>query len=80
MHQKPVRDSCLVLVTKNSHSMQEILFKIFWKSIIKKPQKSYFFFQSQSLLMDKIVKNKRSLELVTSRSSYYKISSKKSLH
>ena len=35
-----------------------------------------FFFQTQSLLMDKVIKNKRDLELVTSHSSGYKLSSK----
>ena len=36
----------------------------------------YFFFQTQSLLIGKVIKNKRSLELVTSFSSSYKTSSK----
>ena len=39
-----------------------------------------FFFQTQSLLMDKVIKNKRGLELVTSHSSGYKTSSKKFLY
>ena len=44
--------------------------------IIKKPSKIqlYFFFRTQSLLMGKVIKNKRGLELVTSRSSGYEIS------
>ena len=39
--------------------------KIFWKRIIKQSLKSllYFCFQTLSLLMDKIIKNKRGLEL-----------------
>ena len=36
-----------------------------------------FFFQTQSLLVDKVFKNKRDMELVTSRSSGYKRSSQK---
>ena len=42
-------------------------YKIFWKRIIKNPLKSqlYFFFLTQSLLMDKVIKNKRGLELVS---------------
>ena len=55
--------------------------KKFWKMIIKKPWKSqlYFFFRTESLFMDKVIKNKRALELVTSRSSGYEISSEKFL-
>ena len=43
----------------------------------QKPLKklTYFFFWTQSLLMDKVIKNKRGLEPVTSHSSDYKISS-----
>ena len=48
--------------------MQEILLKI---------GLSLFFFRIQYLLMDKIVKNKKAMELVTSRSSGYKASSEK---
>ena len=56
--------------------------KKFWNMIVKKPLKSwlYFFFRTQSLLMDKVIKNKRGLELVTSRSSGYKTSSEKFLY
>ena len=60
--------------------------KFFLKYILKgdyqKPLKSklYFFFPTQSLLMDKFLKNKRDLELVTSLSSGYKTSSKKFLY
>ena len=50
--------------------MQEILLKIDerGKGVIKKPLKSqlYLFLQNQSLLMEKVIKNKRDLELVTS--------------
>ena len=54
-------------------------FQKFWKMIIKEPLKSqlYFFIRTQSLLMDKSIKNKRDLELVISRSSGYETSSEK---
>ena len=39
-----------------------------------------FFFQTQSLLMDKVIKNKRGLELVTSPSSGDETSSEKFLY
>ena len=45
------------------------------KTIIK-----YFFFQTQPLLTEKIIKNKRSLVLVTGCSSGYKTSSEKFLY
>ena len=38
-----------------------------------------FFFQTQSLLMDNVIKNKRGLELVTSVSSGHKTSLEKFL-
>ena len=46
--------------------------------IIKKPWKSqlYFFLHTQSLLIGRIIKNKRGLELVTSHFSGYETSSK----
>ena len=45
--------------------------------IIKKPiLKVYFFFQTECFLMDKFIKNKRSLELVTSLSSGHETISK----
>ena len=59
MHLKLVPDPFL-----NSFKM-----KVFWKKIIKKT----FFFLAQSHLMDKIITNKRGLELVTSHSSSLKI-------
>ena len=56
--------------------------KFFWKwNVLKEnPQKALkkltlLFFQTQFLLMDKILKKKRGLELVTSRSSGYETSS-----
>ena len=56
--------------------------KIFWKGIIKNFLKSllYFFFWTQSLLMETVIKNKRGLELVTSLSSGYETSSKTFLY
>ena len=47
------------------------------KGDYQKPLKklTYFFFWTQSLLMVKVIKNKRGLELVTCHSSDYKISS-----
>ena len=66
---------------RNGYSkLSLIAIEIFWKRIIKKPPKSllYFFFRTESLLMDKVIKNKRAMELVTSRYSGYKTSSKNS--
>ena len=48
------------------------------KSLLK--IKLYFFFPNQSLLIDKVIKNKKGLELVTSPSSGYKVSSKKFIY
>ena len=39
-----------------------------------------FSFPTQSILMDKVAKNKKGLKLVTSPSLSYKISSKKFIH
>ena len=63
--------------------MQEIILK---QDILKEDyQKAlkrelYFFFRSQSLSIDKIIKNQRGLELVTSDHSGYKTSSGKFLY
>ena len=60
--------------------MQEILLKVryFERGLSKTFKKvNYFFFPAQSLLMDKVIKNKRGPELVTSPSSGYKTSSRK---
>ena len=64
------------------HARNIFKIKILWKRIFKKPWNSwlYFFFSTQSLLMPKAIKNKRSLELVTSRSSDYKTSSEKFIY
>ena len=61
--------------------MQEILFKIrYYDRGVSKCLKKLtsFFFQTQSLLMDRVIKNKRGLELVTSHSSGYETSSQNS--
>ena len=60
--------------------MQAILLKIRYferelSKSLKNALKLYFFFGTQSLLMDKIMKNKRGLKLQTSRYSGYKTSS-----
>ena len=62
--------------------MQENLFKIryFERGLSKTFKKALFFFRTQSLLMDKVIKNKRSLELVTSPSSGHETSSEKFLY
>ena len=80
VHQKLVPDLFLNLVNNPKqplYARNSFKNKIFWKRIIKKPQKGHniiFFFRTQFLLNDKIVKNKRDLKLVTSCSSGYKIS------
>ena len=57
--------------------MQEILLKIkyFERGLSKTPKKVnfIFFFRTQSLLINKVIKNKRRLGLATSRSSGYKV-------
>ena len=67
MYQKLVPDHFWISVkTQNNHCIQEIILKI-----------RYFergLFQIQSLLMDKIIKDKRGLELMSSYSSSYKTS------
>ena len=61
--------------------MQEILLKIrYFEGGLSKSLKkvNYFFFPTQSLLMDRIIKDKRGLELVISRSSGYEVVQKNS--
>ena len=64
------------------HARNSFKNRIFGKGIIKNLLKSqlYFFFRTQSLLMDKVTENKRGLELVTTRSSGHKTSSEKFLY
>ena len=58
------------IICKKLFYFERGLSKTFLKS------KLYLFFSTQSLLMDKVIKNKRDLELVTSLSSGSKTSSK----
>ena len=55
---------------------------LFMKEDFQKVLKSelYFFFRTQSLLMDKIIKNKRGVELMPSRTSGYEKRSAKLLY
>ena len=55
---------------------------LFMKEDYQKALKSelYFFFRTQSLLMDKIIKNKRGVELMPSRTSGYEKRSAKLLY
>ena len=84
MHQKLAPDPFLFLPNNSKQTLHAG--KLFWKSeiwkmIIKKPLKSqlYIFFQIQCLLMSKVIKNKKGLELVTSHFSGYKKRSEKFL-
>ena len=66
---------------QNSHCMQEILLKdILKKDYQKSLKKLYFFFQTQSLLKEKIITDRKGLELVTNCSLGYKTSSEKFLY
>ena len=70
-------DLLLILVnnpTQPLHAINSFKSKILWKRTIKNPLKSqlYFFFWNQSLLIDKVIKNKRGMELALSFSSCYK--------
>ena len=85
MHQKLAPDPFLILLNNLKqplHARNSFKNEVFWKRTIKKPLKSllYLFFLIQSLLMDKVIKNKRGLELGTSRSSGHKTSSEKLLY
>ena len=64
--------------------MQEIILKVkyFETGLSKNLKKGnfIFFFWTQSLSIDKIIKNKRGLKLVTSRYSGYKTSLEKFLY
>ena len=82
MHQKLAPDPFSILLHNPKqplHASNSFKNKVFWKRIIKKPQKCqlYFFFQTQFDLMDKVIK-KRGLELFTSRSSGHKTNSENS--
>ena len=83
MQKKIVPDCVLILMNnpkQSLHARNSFENEIFWKRIIKKSLKSYLylFFWTQSLLMDKIIQNKRDLELATRCSSSYEASSEMS--
>ena len=73
--QKLVPVLFLILLTKSSHCLQEILKKRLSKSL-----KKVILLSNPVPLMGKIVKNKKSLELETCRSSGYKTSAEKFLY
>ena len=80
--EKLVLDIFIILVNNPKqpfHARNSFKSKIFLKTIIKKPlkRKLYFFFRTQFLSTDKIIKNKRGLELVPSCYSGYETSSEK---
>ena len=83
VHQRLVPDPFLILLI---NPKQPLHASNSFKNILKEPQKAskkltlFNFFQIQSLLMDKVIKNKRDVELVTSCSSGYKTSSEKFLY
>ena len=80
MHQKLVPDPFLILLyhlKQPLHTRSSFKNKKFWKRIIKK--KVNFIFRTQSLLIYKIIKNKRVLEPVNIHSSGYEKSSEKFL-
>ena len=85
VHQKLVPDPFSILVNSPKqalHARNCFKDKIFSKRLIKKSLKSqlYVFFRTQSFLIDKIIKNKRSLELVTSCYSGHETISEKFLY
>ena len=68
--------------TQNSHCTQEIILKIRYseRGLSKTLKKvKFFFFRTQSLLMDKFIKNKRGLELAASPCLGHETSSEKFL-
>ena len=79
IHQKLAWDPFLILVSNPKqllHATNSFLNQIFWKRIIRKPLKNnFFFFRTQSLLIDKVIKSKSGLEQVSSCSSRYKTNS-----
>ena len=79
MQQKLVPDLFKILVNSLKqplHARHYFKSKVIWKRIIKKPwtREPHFFFWTQSLSIEKIIKNKSGLELVTSLYSGYKTS------
>ena len=67
MHQKPFRDPFLILV--NSQKQPFHARNCFKNEILVN---FFFFFRTQTFLMNKIIKTKRGLKLVTSHSSGHK--------
>ena len=84
MNQKLVLGPFLILVNSPKqplharNSFKNTIKKIISKNLLK--SYIYFFFCTQTLLMDKITKNKIDQELVTNHSSGYKASSGKFLY
>ena len=56
--------------------------KILWKRLSKRLKRAnpFFFLRTQSLLVGKFIKNKKSLEVVISHSSGYKTNSQKFIY
>ena len=67
MHQKPVRDPFLILV---NNQKQPFHARNYFKNEIL--VNFFFFLRTQTFLMNKIIKTKRGLKLVTSHSSDHK--------
>ena len=81
MNQKPVPDPFLILVNNSKQLLHARKGSFFEKDCQKAFKKlTLFFLLNQSLLMNKVFKNKRGLELVTSWSSSYETSSEKLLY
>ena len=86
VHQKLVPNPFLILVNntkqplhaRNSFKNKTYILKEDYQKAFKKL--TLFFFWIQSLFMDKVIKYKRGLELVTGWSSGYKTSSEKFLY
>ena len=74
MQQKLVPD--LFIISANNPKQSKV--RYFERVLSKSLKKSNFiFFRTQSFLIDKIIKNKRGLELITSHYSGYETSSEK---
>ena len=80
VHQNLVPDLFFILVNNPKQPLHAS--NIFKKEDYQRPFKklTLFFFQTQFLLIDEVFKNKKDLELMTSRSSRYKTSSQKFLY
>ena len=72
----------LILVQKPKQPLQaKYPVKTYFEYRLSKSLKKVnFFFRAQSLSVDKVMKNKQGLELVTSHSSGYKTSSEKFIY